>query len=203
MRLVQPPRIVPAVRENILQWAIQAQRSLRDISVALGEISQNRPSVQQTASSRHPFKYKPAAFVGEGDPPSDQFRKFQVLPGAISHAGGVVFPDNLSDVFTAAATGVTYFWLRADFTAVEGQQQPEIVGITLASGATLPEVVWDSDPKLGTYPASSFLLLFTVEVEDGAIKEVVQYVKSSLSLTLVVNSVSCGQSNSTLFWAPL
>lgn len=162
-----------------------------------------KSSIKSVADKPHSFQYRPATFVGEGEPPADQWRKFQARPGAISHAGGVVFPDNLADVFTASAAGLTYCWLRADFTAEEGQPQPALVGITLDAGSELPEVVWETDAELGTYPASSYLLLFTIEIEDDAIKEIIQYVKTSLSLTLVVNSVSCGQSNSTLFWAKL
>lgn len=189
--------------------AIRANRILPGVGIRItGSPNGTTVAVKRTADSPpasliHPFQFVSAPWTGTGTPPSDQKRKFRIRPGAVMSASGPRFSENLHDVFTAPDNAaIFYCWLEANFD-MGADGYVSVLSISYDVGATLPEQQTASDPDYGSYPTKSFIPLFAIKTQDGAIKEVQQYVKSSLSLTMVLEYISCGTAWRRLFWSAL
>lgn len=208
-----PPE--PAVKKPILDWAIQAQKTLRALrpiagpGIKISESTNNLViSATQSTSANiaftHPFQaIAPSPYIGTGEPPANQALRFKVRPGIISawSSGSPRLATNLTDEFVALDAQERYYcWIEANFTS-DGQVV-SLADFQYAHGAEVPEPTF-SDTEADVYPTQWCLPIFALKTEDGAIKSVEPYVQTSLSISIVVTSVECGSLQRGIFWSRL
>jgi len=155
------------------------------------------------AAAFHPFQaIAPAPYAGAGSPPASQARTFAVRPGMVAPwSSAPRLPANLSQQFTAPNNTERYYcWLDAAFTS-DGDRVT-LSSLTYAAGTEVPAIQESGDAE-NVYPTRWCLPLFAVTTEDGRIKEVEQYVMSSLSIALVVTGVGCATQQRSVFWSSL
>jgi len=154
------------------------------------------------AGEAHPFQaIYPAPFTGTGEPPSNQNLKFKIRPGMVSSGGGSRFAANLNEDFSAPGESERYYcWIEAAFTS--NGERVALSEIKYDAGDAVPEITFSDDPG-DVYPTKWFLPLFAVKTENGAITDVEQYIRSSLSISIVVVSVECARQRRQIFWSSL
>ncbi len=168
MRIVQPPRSVPAVRSNILTWATQAQQTLRDLCTAIAEINPRRVASGSSAKLIAPWDIIQRVGVGMPDEAGKYSSyKCKFYPGTI----GGIMPANIFDEIMVSGTGTQY--LAGETTTADGSVQT----VTLAMSASHPAT---QEQTLGGPPGSLDILLGVFV--DGAYWNVA---KANLTLTAV------------------
>lgn len=146
------------------------------------------------AAETWPFQGYPSPFVGQGDPPADQARRFRVRLGVVNSQP----PSNINAEFTAAAGTTTWCWVRAGFSTAN-PTVPVLTSSVLEIGAAIPVI---DPPGTGAAP-SDVWPLFQISADADAITGFESVTKSSLSVTPITVGVQCGNVTMQYQWVGL
>jgi hypothetical protein len=150
VRIPRPPTIAPASGGSILDWARQAQQSLRDISAAFGEITIPRPRAV-VSSPVVAAALQSLELVNASD---ESAKKIRVVYGTIAGESPTGFADGDDPhyVLTVTGSGVVYGGISID-------SEGAITARWVDRAAELPE---DTDTDfhvvIGTFSIDSEIL---------------------------------------------
>lgn len=210
-----PPE--PSRGSEILTWARGIHAALRRLRLTPGpgiRISEGTNSTTISAdpakrgspsTQPHPFQaIVPAPYHGTGTPPPSHSLKYAVQPGVVQPVdAAAVLPANLNEQFQAPDnTERSYLCLKVTLTKSTGNYLLLNEARYEATGTTIPQPVM-TDEEDDSYPAQWHLPLFAVRTEGGTITQVEQYVKSSVSLSVIITYITCQKQQRSLCWLPL
>lgn len=191
-----PPN--PAPWKPVLDWATEAQKTLRALRPVAGlgiRITESTNNVIISAVSESPSAVVPAApfafeiyrspFTGEGEAPADQARRIKVRPGTVNNK----LHSSYNTEFVVPANsdwehgGAYLLWVKVSLSHSGGYGT--VTAVVVEGGTEVPA------DDAGPTPANVYYQIGYVTSNADAITAMVNLVKTTLSGNMQVTYWTC------------
>jgi len=184
-----------AVDLNLAMDSVRRARVLPGVGIKLTEtvngtvvsLKPQRLAGGGTVETIFPWQIYSSPYLGTGSAPDDQKIKVKVRQGIINNK----IQGNLNEEFTCSES--CNFYAEATLTYSEDGGYATVVSHVVKKG-TVPQ------PAAGLRPAKVYLTIGNVVVEDGAITQILQFIRGYVSGSMVMGASNCTSQSRQWTW---